>query len=494
MARIWRLAGIGSLFPSWITVRIRDPTMNSLAAFGKGLLWAAAIGMVAFFYGYYGVASGWLGLWTLVVLAAASVGVLWLFRGCSKGIAGVNYEMCLLAIWFGHLNGTMALGGGSDIGWFCISFLWPWLFFAVVGGIIVLASSRKTDSPSRRTTRVAAGVLLAAAGLVACGFAQLRSCGEQPVVTFRAIRFFLQGIAFSPDGKTVATVGGISGWDKNVRLWDAATGRALGECDKERANKGMEKAAVQCFGNPSVVATSSYLSAFPRSDNKIVIQTWDLATQKPKQRLQWNDSLEIRQSVFSRDGRWFVYSNEHLRAFDLQTNRVAVDLKRPKNSHVRCVAISPARDRLACATYDKELEIWDVASARLTQQIHTADKVSCMDISPDGRFLAYGTDSGTIEQIKIGEEKATRVLSCSGRNGVNAIMFSPNGALLACAAGDEGNTTVVDTSRWTVVAVLRTWGGWRTECLAFSSDGSRLATGDANGRVGVWDTTKWTDR
>ena len=319
--------------------------MNALTAFEKGLLWAVTIGIVSFFYGYYGVASGWLGLLTLVVLAVASVGVLFLFRSCSKGIAVVNYEMCVLAIWFGHLNGTAALGGGSDIEWFCISFLWPWLFFAVVGGIIVLASSRKTDSPSRRTTRVAAALLFAAAVLVACGFAQLRLCGEQPIAMFRAVRFSLQGIAFSPDGNTVATVGGIGGWDKNVRLWDAATGRALGECEKERANNGMEKAAVQCFGNRPMVAASSYLSAFPRSDDKIVIQVWDLATQKPKKRLLWNDSLDIRNSMFSRDGRWFVYSNGNLRAFDLQTERIAVDLKRQKDSNVRCVAISPTRDQ-----------------------------------------------------------------------------------------------------------------------------------------------------
>ncbi len=330
--------------------------------------------------------------------------------------------------------------------------------------------------------------------LVACGFAQLRLCGEQPVVTFRAVRFFLQGIAISPDGKTVATVGGISGWDKNVRVWDATTGRALGECEKERANNGMEKAAVQCFGNPPVLAASSYLSAFPRSDNKIIIQTCDLATQEPRQRLQWDDSLEIRKSVFSRDGRWFVYSNGHPRAFDLQSERIVVDLKRQKDSTIRCVAISAARDRLACATYEKELELWDVAGARLAQRIHTTDNVSCMDFSPDGRFLAYGSDSGAIEQIEISEEKATRGLSCFGHNGVNAIMFSPNGALLACAGGDEGSTKVIDANGWTVVAVLKTWGGWRTDCLAFSSDGSRLATGDANGRVGVWDTTKWIDR
>ncbi len=398
-------------------------------------------------------------------------------------------RMCLLAIWFGHLSGNMALGGFCDIAWFCIAFLWPWLFFAVVGGIIAFVASRKTDSPSRRTTRIAASVLLAAAGLVACGFAQLRLCGEQPVATLRAVPFFLQAITFSPDGKTVATVGGIS---KNVRLWDAATGRALGECEKERANDGMEEAAVQCCGNPPLVAASSYLSAFPRSDNKIVIQTWDLATRKPKQRLQWDDLLAIHRSVFSRDGRWFVYSNGNLRAFDLEAGRVAVDLQRRKDSNVCCLAVSPARDRLACATYENELEIWDVVGARLTQTIHTTDKVSCMDFSPDGRILAYGSESGTMEQIKIGEEKAARRLSCFGPNGVDAVLFSPDGALLACAGGEEGSTKVIDAKRWTVVAALRTWGGWRTACLAFSSDGRRLATGDANGLVDVWDTTKWT--
>jgi hypothetical protein len=75
-----------------------------LAAFGRGLFWAAAFGIVAFFYGFYGIASGWLGLWTLVVPAVASVGVLGMFRSSSKGIAWVNCEMCLLAIWYGHLS------------------------------------------------------------------------------------------------------------------------------------------------------------------------------------------------------------------------------------------------------------------------------------------------------------------------------------------------------------------------------------------------------
>ena len=467
--------------------------MNSLAAFGSGVLWAAAVGIVSFFYGYYGAASGWIGLWTLIVLAAASVGIVYLFRRCSKGIAAVNYEMCLLAIWFGHLNGAMALGGGCDIEWFCIGFLWPWAFFAVVGGIVAFVSFGKPDSQNRYTTRVAAGILLAAAGLVACGFAHLRLFGEQPVVTFRAFQFSLQGITFSPDGKTIATVG-ISGWDKNLRIWDATTGRVLGECEKEQANNGMEKAAVQCFGDPPVVAASSYLDAFPRSDNKIVIQTWDLATQKPKERLEWSDNLQIHHSVFSTDGRWFVYSNGNLRAFDLQAEEVVVDLKRDKKNSVHCVAISPSRDRVACATYEEQLEIWDVASARPTQQIHTADNVSCMDFSPDGRFLAYGSDRGTIEQIAIGVEKAGRVLSCFPHEGVDAICFSPDGALLACAGGHEVSAKVIDTNRWTVVAVLRTWGNCRTECLAFSADGRLLATGDANGRVGVWDTTKWTDR
>ena len=233
------------------------------------------------------------------------------------------------------------------------------------------------------------------------------SAENNPLSCFVRCDSFCKGSRFRPMARAVATVGGISGLDKDVRIWDATTGRALGECEKDGANNGMEKAAVQCFGNPPVLAASSYyLSAFPRSDNKIIIQIWDLATQQPKQRFQWEDRLVIRQSVFSRDGRWFVYSNGHLRAFDLQSERVVVDLKRQKDGSIRCVAISAAQDRLACATDEKELEIWDVASGQLTQQIHTTERVSCMDFSPDGRFLAYGSDSGTIEQIEIGGKKA----------------------------------------------------------------------------------------
>jgi hypothetical protein len=468
--------------------------MNSLTVLAKGLAWAVAIGFVAFFVGYYGVASGFLGFWTLGVLAVASVGIICLFRDCTKGVATVNCEMCLLAIWFGHLTGTMAIGGGCDGEWFCIGFFWPWLFFAVVGGIAARVSARGTDLPSRRTTRIATGSLLGAAALVGCGFAQLYFCHEQPIATFRAVWFFLQEISFSPDGKILATVGGIAEWDKNVRLWNADTGRTQGQCDKERANNGMEKAAVQCCGDPPLVAASSYLPDFLHSDSKIVIQVWDSATQKLKQRLQWDDSIGVRHSQFSRDGRWFVYANfnGNLRAFDLQAGRIAVDLKRQKDNYVRCLAISPSREQLACANYNKEIEIWNVASAKLMRRISAAQQPSCIDFSPDGRSLAYGTDNGVVEQIEIGEEKTIHTLECfAGRNGVDAIKFSPNGALLGCAGGDDGITEVIDTKRWSVVASLRTWGGWRTECLAFSSDGRRLATGDANGRVAIWDTAGW---
>ena len=215
-----------------------------------------------------------------------------------------------------------------------------------------------------------------------------------------------------------------------MRVWDATHWPCPGECEKERANNGTENAAVQCYGVPPVLAASSYLSAFPPPFNKIVIQIWDLATQEPRRRLQWDDSLEIHQSVFLRDGlmvRLFQWASPRVR-FAVRTSRHF--LKREKEGNIRCMAISAARDRLASATYEKELEIWDVTGTRLAQQIHITDNVTCMDFSPDGRSLVYGSDRGTIEQIEIGEEKAARGLSCFGHNGVNAIMFSPNGSLL----------------------------------------------------------------
>ena len=100
-----------------------------------------------------------------------------------------------------------------------------------------------------------------------------------------------------------------------------------------------------------------------------------------------------------------------------------------------------------------------------------------MDFSPDGRLLACGTERGCVEVIDVDLVRATTLISCFEDGSVDAVAFSPNGTMLVCGGGQRGLTRVVDTNHWKIVATLRTWGGWRIHCLAFSSDGKRLATG-----------------
>jgi len=89
--------------------------------------------------------------------------------------------------------------------------------------------------------------------------------------------------------------------------------------------------------------------------------------------------------------------------------------------------------------------------------------------------------------IDVDQVRATTLIPCFEDGSVDAVAFSPNGTMLVCGGGQRGLTRVVDTNHWKIVATLRTWGGWRIHCLAFSSDGKRLATGDALTRVAIWD-------
>ena len=224
------------------------------------------------------------------------------------------------------------------------------------------------------------------------------------------------------------------------------------------------------------------------SSGKLTIRIWDITTGQVKYSFQWDDDIYAGKPLFARNGRSFVYvgMDGHVRVFDLLAGRVLFDLARD-NHDARYLAVTPECDVLACVTDSLILEIWNVANGR-KKRVASIDKRICsMDFSPDGRLLACGTERGCVEVIDVDLVRATTLIPCFEDGSVDAVAFSPNGTMLVCGGGQRGLTRVVDTNHWKIVATLRTWGGWRIHCLAFSSDGKRLATGDALTRVAIWD-------
>jgi WD40 repeat protein len=293
----------------------------------------------------------------------------------------------------------------------------------------------------------------------------------------------LHGIAFSPDGKTIASVG-----DHIPRLWDAATGKEL------RRFAGHES-AVDCvffFSDGKTLVTGG-------ADG--TIRFWDVATAK-----------ELRRIVNPTKG-------------------------------VTALALAPDGKTLASGgrNGDQNIYLWETASGKLLRSwpAHAAD-VWVLAFSPDGKTLVSGGESngqlinGTFvsrpndtygaaawdpatgkKRYEIGHLVRVLVRQTPGRKDdpdekdappprpryenrtdperVAALAFSPDGKLLATGGFDPPHEC------WTV----RLWdsatgkerrlddGRSDAKAIAFSPDGKLLVAQDEHDLV-FWDVARGT--
>jgi len=203
---------------------------------------------------------------------------------------------------------------------------------------------------------------------------------------------------------------------------------------------------------------------------------------------------------------------------------------------VTSVAISPDGRWLASASQDGTIRIWSVSTAQLIRTLegHTL-AINSIALSPDGQLLASASDDTTIKlwQASTGELLHT----LSGQNSrVLSVAFSPDGKLLASTgirlfpgdhkallklwdpfrgkevhsffglqgdarsiafrpdnkvlASSSGNYDVFQINSWLLSGPtpLRTWNASHAviNALAYSPDGSLLASGSFDSRIRLW--------
>jgi WD40 repeat protein len=182
---------------------------------------------------------------------------------------------------------------------------------------------------------------------------------------------------------------------------------------------------------------------------------------------------------------WEWYYVRHLCRANLHTLKGHSD-------RVTGVAFCPDGSRLASASWDGTVKVWDVQSGQevLTLRGHRG-WVSGVAFSPDGRRLASagGVTVGPGEVKVWDAQTGQEVLTFQGHAGsVLGVAFSPDGHRLASASWD--GVKVWDAQSGQEVLTLRDHRGW-VSGVAFSPDGRRLASaGGADrepGDVKVWD-------
>jgi WD40 repeat protein len=305
-----------------------------------------------------------------------------------------------------------------------------------------LASHRVTSATSWGATPLAlaftsGGNQLEIADSGAVGTWNLAS---QAGITTRPLASPAQGdaVAFSPDGKTVAT----GGDDGNVRLWDAATQQEIGPPMSSDANA---VTAVAFSPDGTLVAAGS-------TDGNV--QLWDTATQQEAGSAMVAGAAEVGALAFSPDGKL-----------------------------------------LASGGQDGTARLWDVTTgSQIGATMATGDTVSALAFDDDGATLATAQSDGATELWDVTTQTQTgAALTVQGSAGVSALAFSPAADALATGDGD-GSIQLWDPAGFhqpsaplAVGPVALPAAAAGQASAAFSADGGLLATSGGNGIVRVWD-------
>ena len=300
-------------------------------------------------------------------------------------------------------------------------------------------------------------------------------------------------VAFSPDGKTLA-----SGMHDKILLWDIATGKFLKSIKRQASTiKGL-----RIFDDGTTLLCEN--------DYDGSVQLWDINTGSKKKDFHPSGSRGLSAVFGSMIGREIAavdlylnkiedngiyaigYKDGKIRLEDATTGRHLRNLQGPKE-RVRQLAFSPDGARLAAETANGTIRLWEVTTGRILKDLTQQSKWAwgLLMFSKGGKTLACQGKAADIELWDV-ETQTLRVTLDRMDTQMSMLAFSPDAKTVA-SANLNGEIKVWDANTGDEVSVFRTAHAAWLDALAFSADGSTLASGDI-AAIRFWDTLTFTQR
>jgi WD40 repeat protein len=291
-------------------------------------------------------------------------------------------------------------------------------------------------------------------------------------------------VAWSPDGKLLATMGGIR---QRLTLWDARTGKTLWETVGDFGG-----GQALAFSNDSRLLLASTATRGPE-DRHATLTLWDVATGAVAGRVAGpfpNEDVGAnfaRKLALDREHGLMAVIPHHLHElvaiYDMRdwTLKGTVTVER----HAPEDLAFGADAAVAVATLTGQIAIFDADSRTLTRTFHTHGSTASIAYSPDGKYVATGFNfmATAPDRIRIWRSADGKLVRSYGGDfsDANGLAWSPDGRYLASACSDKKvriwQMTTDDPGQ-----VVTTFYESALS-VAFSPDGAFLAAAGSDGAV-----------
>ena len=234
------------------------------------------------------------------------------------------------------------------------------------------------------------------------------------------------GVAFSPDGRTLAS----GGYDNIIHLWDVWTGKP------KKTLKGHTRgvSTVAFSPNGKILASGSWDDT---------VRLWDVSTGKLLKTILTNHGGVCRVN-FAPDGLILASggdfgSDNTVRLWNVKTGKLKTTFEGHTGT-VRSIVFSPDGKTLASGSGDWTVRLWNVKTGRhkTTLTGHTSD-VWTVTFSPDGNMLASAGHDETIRLWKLTSSHSPKPTANQiYNNAVRAVMWIVNPGI------GEGSGVLID--------------------------------------------------
>ena len=367
----------------------------------------------------------------------------------------------------------------------------------------------------------------------------------KPVDLWETERGMISALEFSPNGALLAT----GNWDGGVKVWDVQNHRCLAKMQRTGLFDRASELVFSPDGQRLASSGGKYDAIYiwhPETGEQIAKFTVDEELQPrhrptriplafspdgkfligatPENTFEFTTDQESQWLVaFSPKGDFLVCASSKggLYVWDGAEKQTQI----PVNpGHITSLSISPDGKHIAIAYFDKVAEVWDIRSAkqvadlsvtwtrdttkykgdahqvqRCLEQIKKTPEHSSLPsmqikgpivFSPDGATIA----GGLFREIRLWDaathETCMAIRVPQGCQRPEALTFSPCGRYLVSGASWQG-TDKMSIRLWEVATgenIVTFWGHpTDVQDLAFSPDGTLLASGSYDGTILLWD-------